>query len=329
MSLTGLVRGASPYILKLGKFNPAAGRMAYKALAGTVKVARGGKGLLKAAPIVGAGVTALDAYGSYQGATARGEDPGKAAFAGIGSTLGGLGGAALGSFAGPVGTVGGGFAGASGGSAIASRGYDALSNILGGGDKDPTSYGMSIEEQRAYRRNRRRNLGDDKTDIAGFRYSPNADTGLVALRMQQQGNNYKIMQDNSSLKHLSNNDLRATLGQQGIDRYGIGQMYMTDRYRAGKEAEVENNRTRSGTTLGLGEQYTARFLGGKELDNQRMLGMRSLDIEGRRVDLDYGDRREERQAKERMYGVDADVRRRSSDNAMAVGALGALSALYR
>lgn len=336
MSMAGLVRGASPYILKLGKFNPAAGRAAYNALKAGVKggqaIARGGKGLLKAAPIVGAGVTALDAYGNYQGALASGEDPGKAAFSGIGSTLGGLAGGTLGSLAGPVGTLGGGFAGASAGSALFSQAYDGLANTLGGGKTNqPVSYGMSPEEQMSYRRrNRRRNMDDDnRTDIAGFRYSPNADTGLVALRMQQQAGNYQTMQQNSSLKHLSNNDLRATLGQQGVDKYGLGQMYVTDRYRAGKEADVMNRQTDAGKTVSLGQQYTERFLGGKDLDNQRMLGMRSLDIEGRRVDLDYGDRREERQARERMYGVDADVRRRSSDNAMAVGALGALSALYR
>lgn len=284
----GIVSRLAPTILRIGRVSPTAGRVAYGALATGVGVARrvapiAGK-LAKGAPIVGAGYTAYEAATGYNQATQEGDDPARAAFRGIGRTLGGfgggVGGGAVGTFAGPVGTfaggVGGGYAGGEAGDALGAGVYDFF-NPKKNESLPANAQPMTPEEQRQRRReiqSRRaqqpQTQQDTRLDLGGFKYSQGIDPSLVALRLQTQSNNIDAVQGYSRDKFQISNQARVALGQQGVDRYGIGQsnqterygigqQYMTERQRNALEAGTINRRTDSDTTLGLGQQFTNRY----------------------------------------------------------------------
>lgn len=284
----GIVSRLAPAILRINRINPTAGRIAYNALAGGVGIARraapiAGK-LAKAVPVIGAGFTAYDAASGYNKATQEGDDPARAAFRGIGRTIGGfgggIGGGAAGTFAGPVGTfaggVGGSYAGSEAGDALGGSVYDFFNPNKGNQSLPASAQPMTIEEQRQRRqqiqaRRATQQLQNPNTlDVGGFKYSQGVDPTLAAIRMQTQSNNIDAVQGYSRDKFQISNQARVALGQQSVDkygigqenqtaRYGIGQQYMTERQRNALEAGAINRRTDSDTTLGLGQQYTNRY----------------------------------------------------------------------
>jgi hypothetical protein len=309
----GIVSTLSPLVLGVARRSPRAGRLAYNALAtgvGATRTARSVAGgaagkIAKGLPIVGSVALAGDAYLNYNNATQNGEDPGRAAFKGIGRVLGNVGGGIGGTaVAGPVGGVAGGMAGGEVGDRVFGKIYD----WAGGNSNKPAPRPYTAEEQIAMRERARarnggsptannNNNGSNMMNIAGFQYSPGADTGLVAMRMQQQAQNINAVQGYSTTKHISNNELKSTLGQQYTDRYGIGQLNqterlrvlqdnMTSRYGIGRQADVENRRTQRDTTLGLGQQYTDRYntLQGN-MTHRYGIG-RQADVENRRTQRD-------------------------------------------
>lgn len=277
----GFVRLVTPAVLGLARRNPQAGRIAYNALAGGARL---GRNAGKALPYVGAGLTAAGAAYDYNSRTASGEDPGRAAFIGIGNTLGGFGGGVAGSALGPVGTVGGSIAGGAVGGKIAGKIWDSAT---GGFKEQSAPKPYTYEEQIAIRNNarakRQQQQSGDMYDIAGFRYSQGVDPALAGMRMQQQHQNINAIQGYSVAKHLSNNELRGTLGQQSTDRYGMGQMNQTerlrilqnnttDRYGMARTAEVDNRRTLRDERLGLDKGRTDRYTVGRNAQRDETLG---------------------------------------------------------
>lgn len=352
----GLVRRLGPTVAAIGRRNQTAGRIAYGALSGAARGVNRAAPIAgrvgKALPYAGAAFTAFDAYGNFNEAQRQGVDPGRAAFMGIGSTLGGFGGGlaggAAGTFAGPVGTLAGGIGGGTAGGAAGGQIGGAIYDYLNPNRETPlpkSSQAMTIEEQRAMReqikaRRAREQPVDNRLDLGGFKYSKEIDPALVAIRLQQQGSNIANIQGISRDKLQINRDYQATMGQQGVDKYGIGQMYMTDRYRAGLDAGVENNRTRSSTQLGLGDQYTRRFIEGKGIDANLSLGrdtnatQRAIAESGYRTDLaktglEYGDRDKERGLRRYQGDQDYQIRNKQTDGQFAVGALATLAGFYR
>lgn len=321
----GIVGTLTPLVLGVARRNPQAGRLAYNALAGGVGAARTARNVAgsvaggarnvagsvagrvaRNAPIIGSVALAGDAYLNYNNAVKDGQDPGRAAFKGIGRVLGNVGGGIGGTaVAGPIAGVAGGLAGGEFGDRIFGKVYD-----WAGGDNTPVPKPLTVEEQRAIReRARARNGGaannaaqnanamGDMYDVGGFRYSKGADPSLVGLRLQQQAQNINSVQGYSVAKHLSNNQLREALGQQSTDRYALGQQGQTDRlgimqsnitqrYGIGRQADVENRRTQRDVTLGLGQQYTDRYNTLQGNITQRYGIGRQADVENRRTQRD-------------------------------------------
>lgn len=305
----GFVKLVTPAILGIAKRNKTAGKLAFNTLAGGIGVS---KKIGKALPVIGAGITAVDAYGNYQSAAAAGEDPGQAALEGIGATLGAFGGGIAGTaLGGPVGGIAGYLGGGEAGRRLGRKGWDAATSQY----NQPASAIPTIEEFRQRQMQRQQRLkqsqagnfpGGGMMNIGGFQYSKEADPTLVALRLQQQGQNIDKVQGYSRDKFGIAAQLRSQLGQQYTDRYGIGQMNQTDRlgimqsnltqrYGIGQQAGVENRRTLRDERLGLGQQYTDRYAIGRNASRDETLGLgqqytqrygiaRQSDVENRRTD---------------------------------------------
>lgn len=361
----GIVGRLAPAVLRINKINPTAGRAAYNAVSGIAKGARFVAPIAakvgKAVPIVGAGLTAYDAASGYNKATAEGDDPARAAFRGIGRTIGGfgggIGGGAAGTFAGPVGTIGGGlggsYAGGEAGDALGGSIYDFFNPNKGEQPLPRNAQAMTKEEQRQRRREiqaRRAQQPQQQPnmlDIGGFKYSQGVDPTLAAIRMQTQSNNIDAVQGYSRDKFLISNQTRVALGQQGVDRYdigqgnqteryGIGQRYMTDRQRNALEAGTINRRTDSDTTLGLAKEGTSRY----STDAQLKLGLDTNrtglqgTLAGYQTDisrdkLKYADADSERNLK--RYGADLEYKLKDKNQAYGFGttALQMLQGYYR
>lgn len=375
----GIVGRLAPAILKINRLNPTAGRIAYNAVSTGVGVTKkaapiAGK-IAKAVPVIGAGFTAYEAANGYNRAIEQGDDPGRAAFRGIGRTIGGfgggIGGGAAGTALGPVGTfaggIGGNVLGGEAGDAFGGSIYDYFNPNKQTQDLPASAQPMTVEEQRqrrreiqsrrAQQRQQQQQQPDTRLDIGGFKYSREADPSLVGLRLQTQSNNIDTVQGYSRDKFLISNQSKVALGQQGVDRYdigqsnqteryGIGQRYMTERQRNQLEAGTVNRRTDSDTTLGLARNNTELSLGlAKEgtsrysTDAQLKLGLDTnrTSLQGTlagyqndvtRDKLKYADSDSERNLK--RYGADLEYKLKDrNQNAMSANtALQILGGLY-